>query len=265
MTSRACGTCGDHDGASRRGAALCGLGLVLAAASYCPTASAQEAEEAAPAEAPSATAEADTDAAAPSARKMDLSMDTPQPVESRSGYAHEGFYFRASVGPGWQWVNVNDRSDLDFDVSGNGFGMGANIFVGTSPSPGIALGGGLLTHFAFDVGLEHQDTQVNDGGVGYLIVGPFFDAYPDYKKGWHLGGELGFAFTGIEDVSNAVITNAYGAGIAGWLGYDWWVAPEWSAGANLQLASAYLFGSRNDADGRVTNVSTTLFISVLYN
>ncbi len=254
-----------------------GWGIVLATASSSTLAFAQGAS--APEEGPATSAPAETtpEASEPAAmapsdesapvegsRKMDFSTPTPQPAEGRSGYSHNGFYFRAAVGPGWQWVNVNDRSSNDFDLSGNAFGMGANILVGASPSPGIALGGGVLTHFAFDVNLEHDDVDAEESGVGYLIVGPFFDAYPDYKEGWHLGGEIGFAYTGLENI-DALVSKAYGAGVAGWLGYDWWVAPEWSAGLNLQLAGAYAFGSNDGNDGRITNVSTTLFITALYH
>ncbi len=205
------------------------------------------------------------DNASPPARKMDLSVEAPPPSRGRSGYAHDGFYLRAAVGPGWQWTSLNDRSTANFDVSGNGFSLGADILVGASPSPGIALGVGVLSNFGFDVGLEHDDTEVADTSVAYVIVGPFFDAFPDNKRGWHLGGEIGFAYAGLEDVNPALVTNAYGGGVAAWVGHDWWVAPEWSAGLNLRLAGAYLFGSRNDEDARVTNLSTTLLVSVLYN
>ncbi len=196
---------------------------------------------------------------------MHFGVPSPEPATGRSGYAHNGFYFRAAVGPGWQWTSLNDRSSQDLDVSGNGFGLGADILVGWCPSPGIALGVGALSHLAFDVDLENDGETVAESNAGYLIVGPFFDAFPDNKRGWHLGGEIGFAYTGLEDVSDALITSAYGGGVAAWVGHDWWVAPEWSAGLNLRLAGAYMFGSRNDEDARASDVSTTLLVTVLYN
>ncbi len=197
---------------------------------------------------------------------MDLSVATPPPAKGRSGYAHNGLYMRFAVGPGWQWTSVNDGGPLDRDVSGNGFGLGADLMIGGSPSPGIALGVGALSHYSFDVDLEDDDDEkVGESSSAYLIVGPFFDAFPDNKQGWHLGGEIGFALTGLEDIDENVITHAYGGGVAAWVGHDWWVAPEWSAGLNLRLAGAYMFGSRNDEEARATDVSTTLLVTVLYN
>lgn len=196
--------------------------------------------------------------------RMDVSVPPPERVR-RTAYVHEGFYFRASVGPGWQWTSFNDRGDLNLDLSGNSFAMGLDLMVGASPSPGIALGVGLLSNTGFDMTLENEDgIDVARTNAGHFIVGPFFDAFPDERAGWHLGAELGFAMSQFEGRSSFV-NNAFGAGAATWVGHDWWVAPEWSAGLALRLSGAYLFRSEDDLDVRSTAITTTLLLSVLYH
>lgn len=211
---------------------------------------------------PASAQEEAEEVAAP--RKMHVSVPPPQRVQ-RTAYIHEGFYFRASVGPAWQWTSFNDRGDLNLDLSGNSFAMGLDLMVGVSPSPGIALGVGLLSNTGFDMTLEDEDgADVTRTNVGHFIVGPFFDAFPDKRGGWHLGAEIGFAMSQYEGRS-ALVNNAFGAGAATWVGHDFWVAPEWSAGLALRLSGAYLFGSEDALDVRSTAITTSLLLSVLYH
>ncbi|HEY5959701.1 MAG TPA: hypothetical protein VIV60_24265, partial [Polyangiaceae bacterium] len=84
--------------------------------------------------------------------------------------------------------------------------------------------------------------------VSTLLFGPFFDGYPRSRGGFHLGGTLGFAGTRVQRPSEAAGFNrANGFGLAGWVGYDVWVADEWSAGILLRL-----MGTRTKADADAT-------------
>lgn len=198
-------------------------------------------------------------------RKMDVSVPPPGPRVRRSAFVHEGFYFRANVGPGWQWTSFNDRGDLNVDLDGNSFAVAVDLMVGASPSPGIALGLGLLTNTGLDMTLELEDgTEVAQTNAGHFIIGPFFDAFPDNRAGWHLGAELGFAMSQFEN-QPAFVDTAFGGGAAAWVGHDWWVAPEWSAGLTFRFSGAYLFGSEDELDARSTAITTSLLVSLLYN
>jgi hypothetical protein len=199
-----------------------------------------------------------------SARKMDVSVPGPGERVRRSAYVHEGFYLRTSVGPGWQWTSFNDRGDLNVDLSGNSFAFGVDLMIGASPSPGIALGLGVLSNTGLNMELDYDGSGVARTDAGHFIVGPFFDAFPDNRSGWHLGGELGFATSQFERQPNFVGAT-YGAGAAAWVGHDWWVAPEWSAGLMLRLSGAYMFGSQDEIDARSTAVTTTLLVTLLYH
>lgn len=215
---------------------------------------------------PSALAQEDTAEPPPAetTRKMDVSVPPPGERVRRSAYVHEGFYLRANVGPAWQWTSFNDRGDLDSDLNGNSFAIAADLMVGASPSPGIALGVGLLTNTALDMKLSHDGQDVTRTSAGHFIVGPFFDAFPDNRAGWHVGAELGFAMSLFEDDPRHV-SSAFGGGAAAWVGHDWWVAPEWSTGLMLRVSGAYLFRSEDELDARTTAITTTLLVTLLYN
>lgn len=170
--------------------------------------------------------------------KMDLSVAPPPPALQRTAFVHEGFYLRVAVGPGILWSNVNDTSAANADASGVGFALGGDVMVGGSPSPGIALGVGALTNIG--LGLNQNDSSGNSLGSTtqfQYLVGPFFDAFPNDKRGFHLGAEVGFAGTTLDRTN---VSSAFGGGAAAWLGYDMWVAPEWSAGFEFRGGGAYM-------------------------
>lgn len=209
-------------------------------------------------------ASADEDAPAESPRKMDLSVPGPGPRVPRTVFVHEGFYFRVNVGPGWQWTSFNDRGDLNLDLSGNSFALAVDLMIGGSPSPGLALGLGLLSNTGFDMHLEQSGNDVAETTAGHFIIGPFFDAYPDNRAGWHFGAEIGFAMSQFER-QPLFVDAAFGGGAAAWVGHDFWIAPEWSAGLALRFSGAYLFGNQDQIDARSAALTTSLLVSLLYN
>lgn len=190
------------------------------------------------------------------APKMNLSVAPPAPALQRSAFVHEGFYLRVNVGPGWLWSNVNDKSAADLDVSGSGFSLAADVMVGGSPSPGLALGIGALTNTGFALGMNDRDGVSRGQATQFhFLVGPFFDAFPNDKQGFHLGAEIGFAGAALD---TTIASTAFGGGAAGWVGYDMWIAPEWSAGFQLRANGAYLVGDQADAAAFGLNLSVTI-------
>jgi hypothetical protein len=121
-----------------------------------------------------------------------------------------------------------------------------DLALGYAVSPGIILGGTLMMESLPSARLDADEPIVTDVGAG--LVGPFFDGYPQARGGFHLGGGLGAAGTRLNPQSAAGFTRATGYGIAGWLGYDVWVAEQWSAGILLRM-----MGTRTKADAIKTN------------
>lgn len=173
-----------------------------------------------------------TTEAAPSDRKMNLSVPPPDAPLERSAYVHNGLYARVAFGPGWLYSNHNYKP-TGSSSDGNSFAIGADLMVGGSPAPGLALGVGALTNIAVSVPLVNRNISQFQ-----FIVGPFFDAFPNDKRGFHLGAGLGFAGTTL----GGLYANdfAVGGGGAAWVGYDIWIAPEWSAGFSLRGTGAFM-------------------------
>ncbi len=179
-----------------------------------------------------------------SASKMNLSVASPEAPVQRTDFLHEGFYLRFSGGPGFMTTQVKDKS-TDAKASATDFSLGSDLLIGGSPAPGMTFGGGVQGNLAFST----------DPTFSYL-VGPFFDAFPNRKEGFHLGTMLGFAGA---SSSIGPSSSLIGGGLSAWGGYDIWVAPEWSVGFNLRGTGAQLLSD----DARATNFSMHFLITLL--
>jgi len=199
--------------------------------------------------------------------KIDLATEAPLPAVQRTYHFHEGFYLRASVGFGYYYGAFNDGNRPNSDFSEHGGSMSADLLIGGSPSPGISIGGGVLTDPMFGTSYEQNGREVgNHGGVS-TIIGPFIDAFPDATKGWHLGGLIGFAGRSFQNV-NATDDGkrrAMGIGGAAWFGYDFWVAPEWAAGPQFRAMGMSTSNTRDGEDISSFASSFDLGISVVFN
>lgn len=193
--------------------------------------------------------------------KMDFSVAPPPPALQRTDFVHEGFYLRINAGPGILWSTVSDTTAGGGGVSGASFAFNADLLVGGSPSPGLTLGGAVLGQIGAGLNLKDDSGQsIGQGSHFHFIAGPFVDAFPNDKRGFHVGAALGFAGSKFNHGPNITET-AWGGGAAAWLGYDTWVAPEWSVGAMLRGTGAYMVGDNAD----VTAFGLTLLLTLLYH
>jgi len=192
---------------------------------------------------------------------MDLSTPPPPPARFRKAYVHNCFYLRTSFGGGGLWLKVIDESGAEHDdLEGGTFALSFEAMVGGSPADGFVLGGG-----AFWTG---GTSDISDDGVdataSTLLVGPFFDAYPDPKNGFHLGAMAGYAMHTIHDHPSGVEL-AQGFGGAAWVGYDWWVSSELSAGIATRFNGALTNGDEGSESLRVNSGGVTLMITAVYH
>ncbi len=155
-----------------------------------------------------------------------------------------------------------DRSDTDerFDVNGGTFALSFDGMVGGSPTEGFALGGGV----SWLGGTSEISDDGVDATVGLLFVGPFFDAFPDPKQGWHLGAMAGYALHTIHDHPSDV-SRTSGIGGAAWVGHDWWVSHEMSAGLMLKFSGALTSGEDGSGSLRANSTALTLLATALYH
>jgi hypothetical protein len=193
---------------------------------------------------------------------IDLSTPKPGPPVGRTYRQHEGFYVRVGGGLGSLLSASVDQGPVD--SSSSGVTLELEALVGGSPASGLSIGGGLLAS------LQLSGDWDADGIVGSqsanlttILVGPFADGYPHPRGGFHLGGLLGLASVAFDGPGGDGGSDALGVGGAGWVGYDAWVAPEWSIGGELRLDA--LRATNSDDDLTISKVGATLAVTVLYN
>lgn len=186
-------------------------------------------------------------------RKMDLRVAPAPAPAQRTAYVHEGFYLRAGVGAGYMYSSVSDRI-ADESGGTSAFTVAADLRVGGSPAPGLAMGLGALGHVGMGGRIDGETT----GALFHLNVGPFFDAFPNNRDGFHLGVLVGGTMVALGKTISPT-SPLWGGGGALWAGWDVWVAPEWSAGVQLQTGGSYATG----ADASTGIFHTTLNISIL--
>jgi hypothetical protein len=198
--------------------------------------------------------------------KINIESEAPAPAVARSYHVHDGFYLRGNLGVGSLSSSFDDAGPNDFDLDGSGFALGLDLMIGGSPSPGVAIGGALISSVAPSATFDRRGQELSDRRVGLGLIGPFVDGFFDPKKGWHLGGMLGFAAIDIEDdAATDAVTSTRGLGGAAWLGYDFWVADEWSTGVLLRFAGAYTGAEGDETDVSASAFATTIMFTALYH
>jgi hypothetical protein len=125
-------------------------------------------------------------------------------------------------------------------VNYGGFGPALELLLGGTPARGFVVGGGVIGQSAWDpeTAVDSRRNQYPEAlpafkiydafGVG--LLGPFLDWFPDETGGAHAGAMIGLGYIGLERDRS----------VAGslWGGYDFWVANQWSLGAELRAVAA---------------------------
>ncbi len=207
-------------------------------------------------------------AAEPAPATMDVTTPAPPPPVTRTYHNHDGFYLRMSGGLalGRTVFATDSAAEPDYELGGGGFAL--DLLVGGSPSPGVAIGGGLLL-----AGMTAPDIEIGGRtvdvatGTGHALLGPFIDGFPQPHGGFHIGGLLGLARTNIdrEDESDADRYEGGGVGAAAWIGYGWWVGPDWSLGGMLRFAGSITRQERQDLTRQASTYDLALLFTALYH
>jgi hypothetical protein len=141
-----------------------------------------------------------------------------------------------------------------------------NFSLGGTPAEGIVLGGMLA-------GMQSNSPSSSGGsvagvsGVGIVLIAPFIDWYPNDKKGWHVGGALGFGGVGV-DRGDASTLQSLSLGGRASGGYDFWVGSQWSIGVigALQFATrGTLKDGSTDTNVQVGGAGFTVGVDFTYH
>lgn len=213
------------------------------------------------AEPPRAQTPAPGDSAPQPQIHLAMQAPAPPPVVKRTDKTHDGFYVRISFGFGSQSTTLDDGTPYpNYDST-----AGALVFnglVGGAPAPGVIIGGSLAldslpsTTFSTD-GYEAKT------GLNLVSVGPFIDGYPDSRGGFHLGGTVGPSIAKLT-TNPGFGTKSAGVGLAAWLGYDWWVADQWSVGGLLRFSGANTWSSGSAPKPGIDVRSISLLLTAVY-
>ena len=191
---------------------------------------------------------------------IDLSTPPPSAPEGRTYHEHEGFSLRFDVGIG-ALLSANSTADGLPDVNTGGLTFDYDLQIGGAPSPGIVLGGAVTGKLQLSGDWEVDDFEVGGGNLNTIVIGPFFDGYPNANGNLHFGGTVGLAHLGADTGTGGDKLSALGVGGAFWAGSGVWVAPDWSIGGALRLDAAW----GKDDDTTLSEVGLSLMFSLLYN
>lgn len=208
--------------------------------------------------------------AAPSSERPDsaaldeLPADDEDEMHKRGFHVHDGFYLRLGLGVGY--VAATSENDSTF----KGWGIAPDIWIGGSPTPGLAIG---VTLNGVSVPDPHLDaTAADTGGLGpvsgeapgtltYSVFGLFADYYPDPTAGLHFMAGLNYSVMQFKADSGVESDPASGVGLMGGMGYEWWIGRDWSVGPVARLHWA----SVSDVGGRTSVLSPVFLLGFTYH
>ncbi len=191
----------------------------------------------------------------------------PPPAVPRTFHMHDGFYLRLSLGAGYTSTAVSGYSGASTDATASGAGGAFDVLIGGTPAAGLTIGGGLLANSVANPSYSASGQSTNlDRSMGFVLVGPFIDGFIDPRKGFHVGGMLGGAGLVFGSGSARDSTTSYnGAGMALWLGYDAWIAADWSLGGMLRFSGARVSTTESGLTETATPRNISLLFTALYH
>lgn len=209
--------------------------------------------------------------------RINVETPAPGPAGPRRGYhVHDGFYLRLNIGGGYLSSKVNyDSPDVpDRTISGGGLAL--DVMVGGSPARGLAVGGGLWLQTAGDPKTSSDQPGAESyDNLNSALFGVFIDGFPDPEGGFHVGGALGIATLGARfknedlDVTPGRLGNSdsgtAGIGSSIWVGYDGWIAADWSLGGMLRLTGAATGNTHASLEERANTRALAILFTALYH
>ncbi len=173
------------------------------------------------------------------------------PRQDEGARRHDGFYLRLQLGPGYfhdaqSREREGQNAVLVSEVSG--FATGFEVLAGGTIGNGVVIGGTLaITRVANYDRTVGSDTAETADVIGFTMLASFVDWYPDPEVGFHVLGVLGLAGASSKDRD----WNPGGLAIGAGVGYDWWIADQWSIGVLGKVVVAGLGEEPEAGDDRL--------------
>jgi len=137
--------------------------------------------------------------------------------------------------------------------------MGELAFGGT-PSPGLAMGGGIFGSNTPTVTYELAGTEFEGGAAGISNLEFFIDFYPMPDQGFHFGGGVGLSLISATESTEGLEDDYFGAGFGlhAAIGYEGWVGKEWGIG--VQGRVLYANGTMSSFSGDYDDIVVEAFV-----
>lgn len=192
--------------------------------------------------------------------------DLPAPPPPAPGrHFHDGFYLRLGLGLGLGGVLVSSDSKSVSDYSFGGGGGVLDLWLGGTPSRGLAMGG-VFSALGISSAKRKVDGQRIAGDVtgSSALLGYFVDVFPDPAAGLHFGGALGVAGSTAE-IKGGTKFDGGGLGLQAFAGYDFWVSPDWSLGGLARFAGSVSRDKQGPVNYEESLGAFTLSFTALYH
>ena len=164
---------------------------------------------------------------------------------------HDGFYLRLGAGGGYARGTLATAADSD----SNAANVATELAVGWTLRPGLVLGLGTFPMVA----PKPDYDAVDAGGQHVSGTGPFAAYYFDPAGGLHAQAGLLFA-AGYLDGGDRDGQVGFGYGAMGGIGYDRFIADEWSLGGLVRLTAYRL----NGVEDNIRLFSTSLLLTATF-
>jgi hypothetical protein len=203
------------------------------------------------------------------------------PPLDQGARVHDGFYLRISAG----FAAYDERLESgDLPLGGSlearsrGIATMSDVAIGGTVAPGWVIGGGIFTadllastfRTSGDA-LAVPPSELDPGLRSVSVFAPFVDWYPNVRGGFHVRGAIGLSTLTPQVFGHPATQRseylAVGGGLVLGVGYDWWVADEWSIGVMSQAIARYLSGEDDDGVKWTHLVTTTpgLYVCLTYH
>jgi hypothetical protein len=185
------------------------------------------------------------------------------PPDPPGAYEHDGFYLRLALGASrlhTRFASEDASPPLEGNVSGV---TGAfDLAIGGTITSGFVIGGGFFVTGGQDLTSDRLQRRgenlllasqvVEYREVTFSVFGPFVDWYFDPKGGLHALAAVGFSALdfgpgSVGDVTAIATHTARGIGALLGVGYEFWIARQWSLGVLSRVVVARL-GASDGAD-----------------
>jgi hypothetical protein len=154
---------------------------------------------------------------------------------------HDGFYLQLDVGLGYLSSTADSGVPQIGEVTYSGVTIPSALLLGGTVGP-VVIGGGFFGDYAFSPSVERggESAELEDVTLTLFGIGLFADFYPDPHGGLHIQPFLGYGGLEASYQGDAGGSDPTGPVFAVGVGYDWWVADEWSIGVMGRFAYAPL-------------------------